>query len=217
MLNREEIAELLHLHQRTYQLVLWLGQQAVHHPEMLSPEIMQELMKPVACAAWLASHRSVLPEDGLPEGDISDEFANLFSSFFSTSFRVEHVSWNDELLNTTLRAGPAANSAPTGFVAAQALALRHLGGSEGIRISDSEARTLAKRKSMRQTLLLWTYVWELGRRAKGKGKGEIVHRIWRSLPIDVRKNLTVEAIWEARSELLKHLTEWTASQGSDAS
>ncbi len=211
MVTRDEVAELLRLHDKAYQLLLWLGQRAVRHPKALSPEVVQQLARPATCAEWLAASRLSLPANVLPDKGMQDAFVNLFSSFFSTSFHVEHVSLGNKLLDSSLSTGSSAGRRnPSGFIAAQALALRHLGGSENIRISDAEARTLAKRKSMQPNLLLWTYVWELDRRAKGKGKGEVVHRIWRSLPVDLRKNMTTEAVWEARNRLLETLGSFAA-------
>jgi hypothetical protein len=86
--------------------------------------------------------------------------------------------------------------------ATQALALKHLANSQGTRVSDGEARKLAQRRSLQPHLLLWTYIWELGRRAKGKGKGAVVHSIWRSLPLTMRKDLNTEAVWAARQEIV---------------
>ena len=60
-------------------------------------------------------------------------------------------------------------------------------------------------KGLEQDLLIWTYAWELGRRAKGKAKGPVVLRVWRAMPLDLRKNLNVETIWDARNRLLGHL------------
>jgi hypothetical protein len=172
VITRDEVAELLKLHHKAYELLLWVGRQAVRHPQTLSPAVVEVLTRPATCVNWLASNRSALPASLLPDGDIPDEFVNLFSSFFSTSFHVDHVSLGKELLDSSLSTGSAAGKTkPSGYLAAQALALRHLGGSEGTRISDAEARLLAKRKSLQPSLLLWTYVWELDRRAKGKAKG----------------------------------------------
>ena len=49
---------------------------------------------------------------------------------------------------------------------------------------------------------IWTYVWELDRRARNKGKGPVAHRIWRSLPWAVKRALDVEAVLTAREALL---------------
>lgn len=206
MLTREEIADLLELHAKAYQLLLWLGRKAVQQPNMLAPEVVKLLARPATCASWLASSRSSLPVDLLAPGPIQDAFVNLFSSFFSTSFRVDHFSLEGKLLDSRLSPGASKDrDKPSGYLEAQALALRHLSSSEGIQMSDAEARKYARRKSLQPHLLVWAYVWELDRRARAKGKGEVVHRIWRSIPLDIRKNLSAQVVWEAREKLLNSL------------
>ena len=51
-------------------------------------------------------------------------------------------------------------------------------------------------------MLVWTYVWELDRRARNKGKGPVVHRIWRAIPSQTRRALTADRVWSARQQLL---------------
>jgi hypothetical protein len=46
------------------------------------------------------------------------------------------------------------------------LALKHLASSEGIKMSESDAKQMATHSCIEQDLLIWAYVWELGRRAK---------------------------------------------------
>lgn len=203
MLTREEISDLIQLHAQAYRLLMWLDRAALENPKTLAPDVVALLAKPTSCGPWLRANRSKLPLDVLPESPLRDEFVNLFSSFFSTSFHVEHVSFGGELLDSHLTTRSSKRSHKSkGYTASQALALKHLASSQGMRVSEAEARKLALRKSMQPHLLLWTYVWELGRRAKAKGKGEVVHRIWRSLPLATRKNLSTEAVWMAREEIV---------------
>jgi hypothetical protein len=77
-----------------------------------------------------------------------------------------------------------------------------LAASEGISLTEKAAGRIVKRSAVRQAALLWTYVWELDRRSRRKGKGPVVHRIWRSIPWETKKALGVERIWEARAQLL---------------
>lgn len=206
MLTRADIGDLLQMHARGYQLLLWLDRQAAREPSVLAPDVVALLAKPASCGAWLVANRFTLPLELRPENPVRDEFVNLFASFFSTSFHVEHLSFGGELLDSRLaKRSTKSSHKPKGSLAAQALALKHLASSQSIRISEAEARKFAERKSSQPHLLLWTYVWELDRRAKAKGKGEVVHRIWRSLPLATRKNLSTDAVWAAREELLGKL------------
>ena len=93
-------------------------------------------------------------------------------------------------------------SKPLGLLGVQALALEHLGASEGLKLTHSEATRLVKRGSNQPAALIWAYVWELGRRAKGKGKGPVVHRVWREVPTDIRKALGLDVVWAAHCKLL---------------
>src|SRR5262245_127554 len=126
--TRQEIAELLQLHTQAYKLLLWLGREAVQNPSTLAPEVVELLARPATCDTWLESNRSNLPSDLMPQLQNHLEFVNLFSSFFSTSFRVDHFSIGGELLDSSLSTGSERAGKPSGYVEAQALALRHLGG-----------------------------------------------------------------------------------------
>jgi hypothetical protein len=203
MLTREVVDDLIRLHAMAYRLLMWLDREAGENPNALARDVVEVLQKPASCGPWLMANRSKLPKDALPEGPIREEFVNLFSSYFSTSFQVEHVSFGGELLESHLSTRSTKRSHKSkGHTGAQALALKHLASSQGIRLSDAEARNLAQRKLIQPHLLLWTYIWELDRRANAKGKGEVVHRIWRSLPLTVRKNLCTDAVWAAREEIV---------------
>jgi hypothetical protein len=203
MLTRDEVGDLIQLHAAAYRLLMWLDRQAGENPKVLAPEVVALLAKPASCGPWLEENRSKLPLEVLPEGPMREEFVNLFSSFFSTSFHVKHVSFGEELLESHLSAGGSMyTNKLQSHKEAQALALKHLASSEGIRLFEADAHKLAKLKSMKPHLLLWTYVWELGRRAKGKGKGQVVHQIWRDLPLATRKNLSTEIVWKAREEIV---------------
>jgi hypothetical protein len=61
---------------------------------------------------------------------------------------------------------------------------------------------------LHEASLLWTYAWELDRRAKQKGKGSVVDRICRSIPREARKPLDVGQIWMAREQLLSAVREY---------
>jgi hypothetical protein len=203
VLDRIQIAELLTLHSQAYRLLMWLGEEAVKEPSLLGPDVVQQLQHAKTAGEWLVARRGTLPTDLVPD-DPAGPFAKLFSSFFSTSFRVKHLELDERVIYSrlTLGIGPSRPKRP-GTLRVQALALKHLASSAGIRMTEDDARELVKRESLRLSSQLWAYVWELDRRAKGKAKGGVVHALWRSIPWEVKKELTVVKIWEAREQLVR--------------
>jgi hypothetical protein len=203
VLQREEVRRLLGLHAQAYALLLWLADAANRDPELLSPAALAMLEDPEQVPLWLERHRDRIPSE-LLGGEPGGAFAGLLASFFGTSFRVRHLEFEGRLLEARLTRGAAERAASTaGVEQCQMLAVRHLAASEGARLTEKEARTLVRRKSLREAALVWTYAWELDRRARNKGKGEVVHRIWRSLPKETRKSLDDERVWQARELLLR--------------
>jgi hypothetical protein len=80
MLTREDIGDLLQMHAKAYRLLMWLDREALRQPTMLAPGVVVSLARPASCRSWLATNRSTLPAGDLPEGQLPDEFVNLFSS-----------------------------------------------------------------------------------------------------------------------------------------
>jgi len=66
--------------------------------------------------------------------------------------------------------------------------------------------TVMNQQQIERTLKLhkqaWTYVRELVRRAEFASQGTSVHRLWLALEERTRKNLSVEAVWQARMNLV---------------
>jgi hypothetical protein len=201
MLTRSDVERLLGLHAKAYALLMWLDEQAQADPDLLSPQVAEALRRPRTALDWLSSNRSLLPPDLLPDHRLDGELLHLFCSFFTTSFDVKHFSFGDRLLDSRLTLGQQ-RGGRTGLKSAQALAIKNLGASQGFKVSEHEAGRLAERKSLQPDLAVWTYVRELDRRCRGKGKGPVAHRLWRTIPIEIRKNLDPERVWQARDKLL---------------
>jgi hypothetical protein len=134
---------------------------------------------------------------------VDGAFAALLASFLETSFRIDHVHFGDRLVATHLVRGASPGPTPRrGLSSTQALALRHLLSAQRLAVTDDEVRDLAHRADLAEPLAIWTYVWELDRRARGKGKGPVVHALWRHLPPAVRADLTADRVWTAREQLI---------------
>ena len=183
MLGYDDVVRLLRLQAKAFELLTWLGQECAHNPELLSADAAADLARPSTAAAWVERHRPELPAE-LAAVDPHGAFANLLSSFFSTSFRVEHLEFDNRLLWVRIVPGVSEGASDrTGVARIQALALKHLAASQRLPVSQRQAGDLVHtHRDLRDAVLLWTYVWELDRRARNKGKGPVVHRIWRSIP-----------------------------------
>lgn len=214
MLTRQELEELLRLQATAYDLLMWLADAANRDPELLSPDAVRRLSDPDLAPEWLEAQRGKVPEPLLP-ADPRGWFANLLSSFFATSFHVRHLEFGGRLVESRVTLGAERPNSKTGLGQCQALALRHLAMAEKIRITEREAGQLVRRKSLSEACRLWTYAWELDRRAREKGKGSVVHQLWRALPKDTRKSLTVEHIWTAREQLLTAARECCEARAVD--
>ncbi len=203
VLTHDGVAELLRLQAKAYELLLWLSHASADDPRLLSADAAAGLARAGSAAAWFERHRPLLPPD-LAALDPHGPFANLLASFFATSFRVEQVEFDNRLVWARIVLGTSAGTPDrTGVAHSQALAVKHLAASERLPLTEAQARDLVRtRRDLRDAVLLWTYVWELDRRARGKGKGPVVHRIWRSLPGDTKRALTADLVWSARQDVL---------------
>lgn len=210
MLGRAEIARLLELQALAYELLKWLDQEAVGDPELLS-SAAPLLARPGTTADWLESRRDRIPAELVP-ADSRDAFASLFCSFFTTSFQVTSTEFGDRVVWSRVERTVPGRA---GVANSQALALKHLAASEGRRITEKESSDLVKSTpGLRADLLLWTYVWELDRRARGKGKGQVAHRIWRSIPWETKRDLRADDVWAARGRLLEAVRAYLAGATS---
>jgi hypothetical protein len=209
VISYDDVAALLTLQAKAYELLMWLDRESVDNPELLSAHAAAELAHPGTAAAWVDRHRCELPVE-LTVPDPHGPFANLLSSFFATSFHVKHLEFGNRLVSARIVLG-VSERAPdrTGLRQSQALALKHLAAAQRLPMTARQANELVRnRRDLRHALLVWTYIWELDRRARNKGKGPVAHRIWRSIPRQTRRALTADRVWSARQQLLDAAREY---------
>lgn len=212
MIDYESIEGLLKTQEQAYELLKWLADAVSWQPHLLAPQEAAHLHKPEAAREWLDKYQSDIPAHLLPTR-FNEGFVNVFASFFSTSFRIGHFEYDGKLIESNVKLGLnqskhlVSNPAQCEF-----LALRHLCNSENILLTDKEAKALVRRKSLKEALLIWTYVWELDRRARGKGKGSVVHQIWRAIPKATRQSLNAEKVWDCKAQILTAAREHIAEQ-----
>jgi hypothetical protein len=210
--HRLTVSELLALHDAAYRLLLRIDRWAAQDPSWLSSSAVEQLRHGDSCRAWLERRAPELPAELLPQPRLLGPFSELFASFFETSFEVKQTAFESELLDARIKRRRRAPGKIDGVVS---LALRHQLARSGVRIELAQARTLCRRNSLRTDSLLLAYIWELERRAMGKSKGPIAHRIWRSIPREIRTSLTEEAISLARERVIEAARTMEGARSAD--
>ncbi|GJM25379.1 MAG: hypothetical protein DHS20C16_17940 [Phycisphaerae bacterium] len=199
-IEQPSVAELIEIHQRAYRLLMWINDEAAQNPAWLRPEAVGQMSSRSACEKWLWQNSSYLPSRFLPDRAHTKAFAAMFASFFDTSFRLDSLEFAGDLVDARLRRRRnRIHGGNHNMKHVVASAIRYVLSREGVRLTPDEAGRLAVRESLKIETRIVAYVWELGRRARGKSKGQIVHRLWRSIPPGVRRRLDEDFYWLAKS------------------
>lgn len=216
-MNQEQIERTLKLHKQAYGLLMWLKAQARNNRSLLDVKALEAMSATKSCEDWVVRHLSMIPVNLRPNASELPAFSHLFSSFFTTSFRVGQVRWW-ETVETTLVAGAktfrdgrhkkyAERREEEAATELKRLALAALAAEEGLSCDPLLTERAAAAEVISQELSLWAYVRELVRRAEFASQGTSVHRLWLALDERTRKNLGVEAVWQARMNLIRWLTK----------
>ncbi|MCA9255754.1 MAG: hypothetical protein KDA33_08940 [Phycisphaerales bacterium] len=195
---RLDVATLLRLQRSAYELLLRLDALGRENPAWLAPETIGELRKGASATAWLRANRSAFPAELWPEAEDERRFGNLVASFFRTSMRTQRLSCDGEMTFACLRPGlMQGRRSGQRIRSAVASALFELLAYERAEIDMRLARRLATSPTLECETRVLAYVWSLERRSRGSFKGAVVHGIWRSLPRDLRTDLSEEIVWLA--------------------
>ena len=224
-MNQPEIERTLKLHKLAYGLLIWLKEQARNNRSLLDSKAIEAMSSAKSCEEWLVSHLSMIPFNLRPGANDISAFSYLFSSFFSTSFRIGSTRWW-ERVETTLVTGAKTfrdrrhkkHSERREAEAAEELkrlALLALAEEAELRRKPLWTQTIAIPQTISDDLSLWTYVRELVRRAEFASQGSSVHRLWLELGERTRKNLSVEMVWRARANLILWLSQEAARTSSE--
>lgn len=214
-MTQEQIDRTLGLHRMAYGLLMWLKEQARNNRGLLDAKTVETISTFTTSEDWMRRHLCMVPAHLRPEAEDIPEFSRLFSSFFTTSFRVGQVRWW-ETVERTLVAGARTfrdgrhqkNSKRREMEAAtemKRLALAALAVQEGIECDPWLIHRALEEETIGHDLSLWTYVLELMRRSHFASQGPSVHRLWLTLDERTRKSLSVEVVWKARRNLLAWL------------
>ena len=215
-----ELQTIVDLHKKAYGLLLWLNGQARSRPALLKGAQAESLASTERCVAWLKRHLNDFPVELRPRPDEFQVFGHLFSSFFSTSFRVvETQGW--DAVETSLSRGAKSfrgrrhkkyteRREERAADELKRLALAGLAEERGLNLPANSLAQAVMEPSLAGDLALWTYARELIRRTQFPSQGGAVHRLWLALDEKVRKRLSAESIYEARDRLL----QWVESHSN---
>src|SRR4051812_38540786 len=214
-MERTELETVVRLHKKAYDLLLWLNRQARTRPTLLKIAQAESLASTERCIAWLKRHLNDFPVDSRPTSDELQGFGHLFSSFFSTSFKVvETQGW--ETVETSLSRGAKSISGrrhkrhlehreESAADELKRLALVGIAEDYAIKLSVNTLEQALTEPTIAGHLTLWTNGRELIRRTQFASQGGAVHRLWLALDEKTRKHLSAEAIWSARDRLVQWL------------
>jgi hypothetical protein len=164
------------------------------------------------CEDWMVRHLAMIPTQFRPKSAEIAAFSRLFSSFFTTSFRVGQQRWW-ETAETTLITGAKAyrdrrhkkhseRRDQEGATELKRLALAALAEETQVCSNASIVERALAAEAISRELALWTYVRELVRRTEFLSQGTPVHRLWLELDEKTRKDLSVQVVWQSREKLL---------------
>ena len=200
-MTKMDVATLLRLHQLAYELVIFHSRRAIENPRWLNATVEKQLKTAEGAADWLESQAGEIPPNLFPEKELRQPFLQLFSAFFNTSFHFDMRQSEGEIVSARIE--------PQFYRVSRhqqlrvvLLVLNEVTKAEGISLSETQLRQIAKQEALRTDVLILTYIWELGQRAIGKGKGIVAHRIWKVLPHHIRTKLDDRYVWLARQRVV---------------
>jgi hypothetical protein len=221
--NEQQIERTLKLHKLTYGLLMWLKEQACDNRSLLDAKAVETMSSAKSCEEWVLRHLAMIPANLRPDTSDVPAFGHLFSSFFTTSFRVGQVRWWETVETTLVTSAKtfrdrrhkkhSERREEQAATELKRLALATLAEEERLQYDPLLTERAVTSETISRDLSLWTYVRELVRRAEFASQGTSVHRLWLALDERTRKNLSVESVWQARNNLIDWLAKEAAAEG----
>ena len=199
-MNYAEINRLLMLHDCAYRLLMAMVRECVAEPEFLSPTVMRKLATRRGSREWLGENLGLVPRHGRGDEETLQALANLLWSFFDISFAVSNLQWDGKTIDTKIVLQRSVGRSGTRRVKIEAT--KRLLREYGIRARHDDLRESVTNPELSTEIALWTYVWELRQRSKGKSKGAVLRRVWRSMPSQIRRSIDADRVIAARSAIV---------------
>ena len=200
----EELENALNLQRRAYGLLLWLSREASNTLDE------EALGSPSRCAEWAKHYWNQLPGEFRPVPADTDAFARMLSSFFNTSFHLDRSRGVVRLVRgrkfkDKRNKKYATDRTEKAAAQLERAALASLAADESIQVENADLSEILGDDALTESAGLWAYGCELVRRSQFASQGPAVHHLWLELDEKKRKRLDAEAIWKARTVLVKAL------------
>lgn len=211
-MKREELEKVMGWQKRAYGLLMWLNHEARSKPAMLSAEAVEQMSVAESCVVWINHNLNSLPREFWPEPSELVPFARLFSSFFSTSFRVGEQGYRDASLITGAvkikdkrHKKHLERRQKEAALDLKRAAMSALAEETGVVVTVEGLDTMIASTELGPKVTLWTYACELKRRTEYVSQGTAVHELWLELDEKTRKRMDGEMVWKARDQLMAGL------------
>jgi hypothetical protein len=224
MFNPNELAETIDLHQRSYELLKWVGRN-LRGGKLEFSVVHEAVSNADAANEWLRRHWHNLPASGRPLENQLDAFAHLFASYLTTSFKLIEAPRNRVVSYCgcwctyctylgqadRLQVRSPSKGAKRAADELKKVYLTYLASEHDRHLSIPQVETLIADPGLREALAMATYSHELIRRTKFASQGEGVLALWRQFAwtekgaIKVKFKLDVDTILKAESRVVSHL------------
>ncbi|HEX6283280.1 MAG TPA: hypothetical protein VFZ71_00335 [Pyrinomonadaceae bacterium] len=195
MLNREEIFEAVDLHQRSYNLLIWLST-AISKGFIHFDRAHDYLDEAEAAAGWILGHFNNLPPDCRPEQhEQLKPFAQFFATYLTTSFdlaknpgtRLEswcgcYCSICAQLMTAPhLKTKKVSRHDKQRARKLKIAVVQHIAGELGTCLDQEQAEKLVDSQANATDVATVAYGHQLIERVHGNSKGPAVLALWREI------------------------------------
>lgn len=195
MLNRQEISEAVDLHQRSYNLLIWLST-AISKGFIHFDRAHDYLDEAEAAAGWILGHFDNLPADCRPEQrDQLKPFAQFFATYLTTSFDLARVpgtrleSWcgcycsicASLMIASHLKTKKVSRRDKQRAKNLKVAVVQNLANELGTYLEQDQAEKLIDSHTSATDVATVAYGHQLTERVRGSSKGPAVLALWREI------------------------------------
>ncbi|MCP4104541.1 MAG: hypothetical protein GY749_03235 [Desulfobacteraceae bacterium] len=193
MLKSDTIEHVIELHEKSYKFLKWVNNSLSHG--VLKFDVVHNAMSTSdASREWIKRHFYNIPLDIRPDEDHIDEFAHLFASYLTTSFKPikpryilkSYCGCYCTVCSYLVSVAYLIPRKLTKKARKYALELKHICLSSlaeelELALTDSEINQLLKNRELSEKISMLTYCNELVRRTQFVSQGEGVLVLWREI------------------------------------
>lgn len=231
MFDLEELDKVIELHQKSYNLFLWLNKKIKEFgrkskENTLFDEVHEKVSFYNGALEWISRHLGEFPPDARPAKSDIEPFTHLFTSYLKTSFVVsDKVKVVDKGIRCwcpfcsiffDITAFQLRNPDKKARTNAQKLKARYTEtlarDAELSSVPSNIEEWIPENSELNYDFSMATYAQELIRRSKFASQGEGILALWREIAwkdnrLDRKFKLSAKAVIDAESRILKKLRE----------